>query len=63
MPSAVVERWHRSPVLWLGAALLGASLLGCIATIVLALRHADPELALGAEALLDVPAAHAGREP
>jgi hypothetical protein len=30
------ERWYRPPVIWLGAAILFASLFGCIAVIVVA---------------------------
>jgi hypothetical protein len=30
------ERWYRAPVAWLGAAILFASLFGCIALIVAA---------------------------
>lgn len=30
------ERWYRPPVVWLGAAILLASLSGCIALIVVA---------------------------
>ena len=30
------ERWYRPPVVWLGAAILLASICGCIALIVLA---------------------------
>jgi hypothetical protein len=30
------ERWYRPPVVWLGAAILLASMSGCIALIVLA---------------------------
>lgn len=33
--------WFRQPVLWLGALIFAVSLAGCIATIVLAWRHAD----------------------
>jgi hypothetical protein len=33
--------WFRQPVVWLGAAILLASIVGCITTIVLAWRHAD----------------------
>jgi len=32
----VSERWYRPPVVWLGAAILIASLFGCIALIVVA---------------------------
>lgn len=30
------ERWYRPPVVWLGAAVLLASLAGCIALIIVA---------------------------
>jgi len=30
------ERWYRPPVVWLGAAIVLASMCGCIALIVLA---------------------------
>ncbi|HET6805849.1 MAG TPA: hypothetical protein VFH59_10465 [Frateuria sp.] len=33
--------WYRQPVLWLGAAILVASLAGCVWMIVLGSRHAD----------------------
>jgi len=39
-------KWFRQPVLWLGAAIFLASLAGCIATIVLAWRHADVPIAV-----------------
>jgi hypothetical protein len=43
------DAWFRQPVLWLGIAILVASLLGCIATIVIATRNADvPEPVSGA---------------
>jgi hypothetical protein len=32
----MTERWYRPPVVWLGAAILLASMCGCIALIVLA---------------------------
>ena len=53
------ERWYRSPILWLGAAMFAASLAGCIVTILLALEHADTPLSVEGERLLNVPAAHA----
>ncbi len=40
--------WHSVPVVWLGIALSAASMVGCIATIVLAARHPDPPLAVDA---------------
>ncbi len=33
--------WYRQPILWLGAAIFGASLAGCVWMIVLGARHAD----------------------
>jgi hypothetical protein len=33
--------WFRQPVLWIGAAIFVATLLGCVVTIVLATRNAD----------------------
>lgn len=37
-------RWHRQPILWLGFAILLASLAGCITMIVLGARYADEPL-------------------
>ena len=36
--------WSRQPVVWLGALILAASIVGCVVTIVLALRFPDPPL-------------------
>lgn len=33
--------WSRQPVVWLGALILAASIVGCIVMIVLAFRFAD----------------------
>lgn len=63
MHNVMLERWHRSPIFWLSAGLFAASLLGCILTIILAVRNADPALDVRGEQLLDVPATHAVREP
>ena len=35
------DAWFRQPVLWIGAAVFVASLLGCAITIVISVRHAD----------------------
>ena len=43
-------KWFRQPLLWLGALILLASLLGCIATIVLAWHHADVPIAVERDA-------------
>lgn len=32
-------KWFRQPVLWLGALIFLASLLACVTTIVVAMRH------------------------
>ena len=54
--------WYRQPVLWLGAVILGASLAGCIFTIVLSSRHADVPLeAVHPHTLLDMPVHGAGK--
>ena len=45
----------RQPVVWLGAAIFLASLIGCIVMIVLASRHDDPALDTGGEYLMKVP--------
>lgn len=60
--NAARVRWHHSSIFWLAVALFVASLLGCVLTIVLAVRNADPALDVGGEQLLGVPAAQAAEE-
>lgn len=48
-------RWYRVPVLWLGIALFGASLAGCIGMIVLASQYSDEPAAASGERLLKMP--------
>jgi hypothetical protein len=43
-------KWFQQPVLWLGTLIFLASLVGCIATIVLAWRHADAPVAVERDA-------------
>jgi hypothetical protein len=50
-------RWYRSPILWLGAAIVAATFAGCIVTIVLALAEADTATPVAGERLLNVPTA------
>jgi hypothetical protein len=50
----VSERWYRQPVLWLAAAILLASIAGCIGVILLASRNPDVLLTDG-DQLLRVP--------
>jgi hypothetical protein len=53
--------WYRQPVLWLGAAILVASLAGCVWMIVLGARHADtPVEGAHPHTLLDMPVHGAG---
>jgi hypothetical protein len=59
MPT-VREPWYSLPVVWLGAAILIASLAGCIGLIVSASRYPDEPLRLSDDELLHVPIA---REP
>ena len=51
---AQVTAW-RQPVVWLGAVIFLASLIGCVVTIVLASHHDDPMLGTGVEYLMKVP--------
>lgn len=51
------ERWYSLPVLWLGAAILLASIVGCIGLIMTASRHPDEPLQLSDDELLHVPIA------
>lgn len=55
--------WYRQPVLWLGLAILVASLAGCVWMIVLGQRYADiPLEGVHPHTLLDMPMheGHAG---
>jgi len=51
------DAWWRQPVLWLGAAILLASLAGCIVMLMLAARHADAPLPQAGREILRVPVA------
>lgn len=44
-------RWHRQPVVWLGALILAASLGGCLLLIALATTHADIPVATGRDVM------------
>ncbi|MFC4527617.1 hypothetical protein ISN76_07400 [Dyella halodurans] len=57
--------WYRQPVLWIGAAVFGASLAGCVWMIVLGARHAD-EPVDAPHAVFGVPSSsheHRGAKP
>jgi hypothetical protein len=58
--AAARERWFGQPVVWLGAAILFASIVGCISLIVSASRYPDEPLRHSNDELLHVPVA---REP
>lgn len=57
------DAWYRQPVLWLGVAILVASLAGCVWMIVVGARHADVplEMAERPHTLLDMPVHRADR--
>ena len=54
------ERWYSPPVVWLAAAILLASIAGCIDLIISASRYPDEPVQLSTDELLHVPVA---REP
>ena len=58
--STARERWYGLPVVWLGAAILLASIAGCIYLIISASRYPDEPVRLSGNELLHVPVA---REP
>lgn len=49
------DSWYRVPVVWLGVAILVASIAACVLMIVLSLRYPDPPVAVNNESLLKVP--------
>jgi hypothetical protein len=51
------ERWYRQPIVWLGAAILFACLIGCISMVVLAGRYPDEPLPVSNDQLLKMPVA------
>jgi sugar phosphate permease len=55
--------WSRQPVVWLGAAILFASIVACIVTIVLAMRHADTPVETAGGAVFKVPLRNAHDKP
>jgi hypothetical protein len=55
--STLGERWYRQPILWLGATILLACIVGCISMVVLAERYPDEPITVGSDQLLQMPAA------
>jgi hypothetical protein len=53
--TTVSERWYQAPVLWLGAAILLASLAGCVLMIVLASRYPKEPALHVAPTVLKIP--------
>jgi hypothetical protein len=51
------ERWYRQPIVWLGATILIACIVGCISMVVLAGRYPDEPIQVGGDQLLQMPAA------
>lgn len=58
MKSRDAEAWFEQPLVWLGAAILLASVAACIVAIVLAMRHADTPVETGSGNVLNVPLRH-----
>lgn len=56
MTTAANERWYKLPILWLGAAILFASIAGCVLMVVLGSRYPDEPLPTVGEHLLKMPA-------
>jgi len=63
MRSRVAGAWFQQPVIWLGAAILVASIFACIITIVLAVSHADTPVETGSSNILKVPLRHPAATP
>lgn len=47
--------WYRQPIVWVAAAVLGASIAGCVWLIVVAERYADPPLPATGMQILKMP--------
>lgn len=55
MTTTANERWYKLPILWLGAAILLASIAGCVLMVVLGSRYLDEPLPAAGEQLLKMP--------
>lgn len=58
MKSRDAGAWFEQPLVWLGAAILLASVAACIIAIVPAARHADTPVETGSGNVLPVPLRH-----
>jgi len=63
MRSRDAGAWFQQPVVWLGAAILVASIAACVITIVLAMRHADTPTETGSGNILKIPLRHPAATP
>jgi hypothetical protein len=54
-PGRGAEAWFRQPVVWLAAAVLVVTIAACVATIVLAHRHADVPVDTGERNVMTIP--------
>jgi sugar phosphate permease len=63
MRPRVAGAWFQQPVIWLGAAVLAASIAACIVTIVLAVRLADTPVETGSNNILKMPLRHLAATP
>ena len=55
--------WFRQPVVWVGAAILFASIAGCIVTILVAARYADTPVETAGGTVFKVPLRNAHDKP
>ena len=57
------SEWIRQPIVWLGAAVLCASILACVTTIILAWQHADIPIDTAERSVMKVPLRHSAPVP
>jgi hypothetical protein len=55
--------WYRQPILWLGLAIFGASLAGCIWMIVLGSQHSDDSVDTPHKVFGVPSSSHSSRKP
>lgn len=55
--AARADAWYRQGIVWLAAAILAASVAGCIWLVVVGLRYVDPPLPQAGPQILKVPIA------
>lgn len=61
--AARADAWYRQGIVWLAAAILAASVAGCIWLVVVGLRYVDPPLPQAGPQILKVPIAPSSLPP